>query len=475
MKAFMDENFLLETGTAQRLYHNYAEKMPILDYHCHIHPREIYENKTFENIAQLWLSGDHYKWRQMRSNGVPERLITGNAKERDKFQAWAETLERAIGNPLYHWSHLELQRYFGYHGVLNARNAQEVWNLCNAKLSSDGMGARDLILKSHVTLLCTTDDPNDSLEWHQKLAEDSSFPVQVLPAWRPDRVIDLEKPDYLDYLQQLRKTSHVPIHDFASLVQALLARMDYFASMGCRISDHGLSYVAYAPASQAEVEAILAKRMEGVLPNEAEQAKYKTACMLALGRAYRARNWVMQLHYGVKRDNRRRLFERLGPDAGIDCIRSDASSAELADFLNALDETGTLPKTIIYSLNPVDNAAIGTVIGCFQEAPAAGKLQQGSAWWFNDHKEGMQDQMISLANLGLLGNFIGMLTDSRSFLSYTRHEYFRRILCNLIGGWVENGEYPNEEEAVGKMVQDICYWNAVRYFGFDIGNKNVSR
>ena len=466
MKAFMDKDFLLETETAQKLYHEYAAKMPILDYHCHINPQEIAEDRKFENITQVWLGGDHYKWRQMRSNGVEEKYITGDASDREKFQKWAETLEKAIGNPLYHWSHLELQRYFGYYGALNGETAEEVWNLCNAKLQEDGMSARNLIRQSNVTLVCTTDDPVDSLEWHEKIAADESFEVRVLPAWRPDKAMNLEKTDYLEYLKKLEVVSGVKIDSFASLIEALRIRMDYFAEHGCSVSDHGLEYVMYAPASEEEIEAIFAKRLRGEAVSRADELQFKTAYMVALGREYHKKNWAMQLHYGVKRDNNGMIFGKLGPDAGIDCINNYAPSSEMADYLNALAITDELPKTILYSLNPTDNATIGTIIGCFQSEEARGKIQQGSAWWFNDNKQGMIEQMTSLANLGLLGNFIGMLTDSRSFLSYTRHEYFRRIMCNLIGGWVENGEYPADEKVLGRMVQDISYNNAVRYFGF---------
>lgn len=468
MKQFMNEDFLLETETAQVLYHEYASKMPILDYHCHISPQEIAEDRKFQNITQLWLGGDHYKWRQMRSNGVEEKYITGDASDREKFQEWAETLEKAIGNPLYHWSHLELQRYFGYYGALNGETAEEVWNICNAKLQEDGMSARNLIRQSNVTLLCTTDDPVDSLEWHERIAADESFEVQVLPAWRPDRAMNLEKPDYLDYLKKLEETSEVKIDSFAALMEALCKRMDYFAERGCCVSDHGLEYVMFVPASGEEVEALFARRLAGEAVSRKEELQFKTAFMIRLGREYHRRNWAMQLHYGVKRDNNGMIFSKLGPDAGIDCINNYAPSSQTADYLNALAVTDELPKTILYSLNPTDNAAIGTIIGCFQQAGTVGKTQQGSAWWFNDHKKGMEDQMTSLASLGLLGNFIGMLTDSRSFLSYTRHEYFRRIMCNLIGNWVENGEYPADEKVLGRMVQDISYYNAVRYFGFKL-------
>lgn len=468
MKQFMDQDFLLSTETAKELYHNYAAKMPVLDYHCHINPEEIAKDRKFENITQVWLGGDHYKWRQMRSNGVDEKYITGDASDREKFQKWAETLEKAIGNPLYHWSHLELQRYFDYHGALNGENAEEVWNLCNAKLQEAGMSARNLIKQSNVTLICTTDDPADSLEWHKMLAEDDSFEVQVLPAWRPDKAMNIEKPDYLDYLKALGTSGDMEIKTFADLKTALVKRMAFFDSMGCKASDHALEYVMYYPASDEELEAIFAKRMSGAEITKEEELKFKTAFMIAVGKEYSRLGWAMQLHYGCKRDNNVFRYEQLGADTGFDCINNYAPSSQMADFLNALNATDELPKTIIYSLNPNDNASIGTILGCFQDASVVGKVQQGSAWWFNDHKVGMTEQMISLANLGLLGNFIGMLTDSRSFLSYTRHEYFRRILCELIGGWVENGEYPADMKTLGKMVENISYNNAVTYFGFNL-------
>lgn len=468
MKKFMDEDFLLSTETAQALFHEYAEKMPILDYHCHIDPEEIAKDRKFENITQVWLGGDHYKWRQMRSNGIEEKYITGNASDREKFQKWAETLEKAIGNPLYHWSHLELKRYFGYSGVLNGETAEEVWNLCNAKLQQDDMSVRNLIRKSGVTLLCTTDDPADSLKWHQMIREDQEFDVQVLPAWRPDKAMNLEKSGYAEYLDRLGESAQVNIQCFSDLKTALIKRMKFFDEMGCKVSDHGLEYVMYLPTTEEEVEAVFRKRLTGESITREEEIKFKTAFMIFAGREYHRLGWVMQLHYGCKRDNNKLRYRQLGPDTGYDCINNYTPSSQMVDFLNALEETDELPKTILYSLNPNDNAAIGTAIGCFQDSGAIGKIQQGAAWWFNDHKVGMTEQMTTLANLGLLGNFIGMLTDSRSFLSYTRHEYFRRILCELIGGWVENGEYPDDRKRLGKMVKDISYRNAVRYFGFDL-------
>ena len=465
MKKFMDEDFLLTTETAKNLYHNYAEKLPIIDYHCHLSPQEIYEDVRYENITQVWLGADHYKWRQMRSNGVEEKYITGDASDREKFQKWAETLEKAIGNPLYHWSHLELKKYFGYEGHLCGDTAQEVWDLTSEKLKQDNMSARGLILQSNVDTICTTDDPIDSLEWHRKIKEDG-FGVKVLPAWRPDKAMNIEKADFVQYIAKLAQVSGVEIKDFDSLIEALKNRMDFFAENGCTVSDHGLEYVMYESYEPAEVNEIVKTRLSDGVLTKTEERKYKTAFMTALGREYAKKNWVMQLHYGVQRDLNKKVFNALGPDAGIDAINTYSSSIEMGQYLNALAIDDSLPKTIIYSLNPADNAAIGTVIGCFQDSSAVGKIQHGAAWWFNDHKTGMMEQMTSLANLGLLGNFVGMLTDSRSFLSYTRHEYFRRIMCELIGGWVENGEYPDDEKALKQIVEGISYYNCKNYFCF---------
>lgn len=468
MNSFMNKDFLLETETAQNLFHTYAEVTPVLDYHCHINPKEIAEDIQFENITQVWLGGDHYKWRLMRSAGIDEKYITGDASDKEKFLKWAEVLGNAIGNPLFHWSHLELQRYFGYTGVLNKNTAEEVWNLCNEKLQKPSMSVRSLIMQSNVTLICTTDDPIDTLEWHKKIAEDKSFEVKVLPAWRPDKAMNIEKPDYLDYISSLATVSKVKIDSFKSLISALSNRMDFFASMGCNVSDHALEYVMYAPASEEEIEAIFAKRASGSTVTREEELKFKTAFMIAVGRQYSKRNWVMQLHYGCKRNNNTPVFNRRGPDTGYDCINNYAPSAEMADFLDALNSTDELPKTILYSLNPNDNEAIGTILGCFQDSTAVSKIQHGSAWWFNDNKSGMEDQIRSLGNLGYLAGFVGMLTDSRSFVSYPRHEYFRRILCNYFGNLVENGEYPADMDSLGEIVKNISYYNAVKYFDFPL-------
>lgn len=464
MKPFMDDNFLLDTETARTLYHHHAAKEPVMDYHCHIDPKEIYEDRAYDNITQVWLGGDHYKWRLMRSAGVPEGYITGEAPAREKFQRWAETLSRAIGNPLYHWSHLELRRYFGYEGVLNGDTAEEVWKLCNEKLQQKEFSVRGLILRAGVKLICTTDDPADTLEWHEKLAADTTFPVTVLPAWRPDKAMNLEKPDYPEYLHSLAIEAKKKIDTFAELKVALSARMTYFHEHGCRLSDHALEYVMCCPCTEEEADAILRKRLAGEAITREEELKFKTVFMLFVGKEYHRLGWTMQLHYGCRRNNNTGMFEKIGPDTGYDCIDNFAPSAQLSAFLDALGET--LPRTILYSLNPNDDQAIDTIIGCFQSDEAVGKIQHGGAWWFNDHLTGMTNHMISLANLGYLAGFVGMLTDSRSFLSYPRHEYFRRILCRLFGRWVEDGQYPNDLKALGDMVRDISYRNAVRYFAF---------
>ncbi len=467
MKAFLDDDFLLTTPTARRLY-QVARSMPILDYHCHLDPKEIAQDRRFENITQVWLGGDHYKWRLMRANGVDEAYITGDAPDREKFQKWAETLELAIGNPLYHWSHLELRRYFGYEGVLNGDTAQEVWELCNQKLQEPGMSARSLIANSGVTLVCTTDDPADSLEWHQQLAQDSSFPVKVLPAWRPDAAMGLERPEYLDYLQRLGQAAGVKIRTYADLKEALLSRMAFFDKMGCRASDHALTVAVCQPASEEELERVFQKRLEGEPLTQEELAAFQTGFLRFVAGEYKRLGWVMQLHYGCRRNNNTRMFHKLGRDTGYDAVLQGTPSLEVAAFLDLLASQDALPRMVLYSLNPNDDEGLNSVIGCFQDGTPLGRIQQGSAWWFNDHKTGMVKQLTAFANGGLLGNFIGMLTDSRSFLSSPRHEYFRRILCELLGAWVENGEYPADWKALEKMVRGVCYNNAVEFFGFPL-------
>ena len=466
MSVFMDRDFLLNTETAKVLFHEAAEKCPIIDYHCHLSPKEIYEDIRYDNITQVWLGGDHYKWRLMRSAGVPEKYITGDASDYEKFEKYAEVLGKAIGNPLHHWSHLELRRFFGYDGILNKNTAPEVWKIANEKLQSEGYSSRGLIRMSNVDTICTTDDPVDNLEWHEKLDADKSFPVTVLPAWRPDKAMNIEKDTWKAYVDQLSAASGVEIRCFADLKKALGRRMDFFTAHHCTLSDHGLNYVMYAPADEAEVERIFAARMAGKIPEAGEEAAFKYACMVFLAGEYTKRNWVMQLHYGCRRDNNPVMFKKMGPDTGFDCVDNTAPSTQTAAFLGALEEAGKLPKTILYSLNTCDNAAIDTILGCFQNDIAVGRIQHGSAWWFNDHFDGMSEQLKSLASLGYLTGFVGMLTDSRSFLSYPRHEYFRRILCRIFGEWVEGGFYPEDLETLKEIVSDISYGNAKRYFAF---------
>lgn len=459
----INDNFLLKTETARKLYES-AKDMPIIDYHCHINPQEIYENRKFENITQVWLGGDHYKWRLMRSNGVPENEITGNADDYTKFLRFAEVLPKAIGNPMYHWCHLELKRFFGYDGVLNGETAREVYDLCNNKLRQDGMRVRAIIEKSNVKMIGTTDDPADDLKWHKLLREDKSFKTSVYPTFRPDKAVNIDKAGFADYIKKLAEVSQTDIKTADDVKAALEKRLDYFCSLGCRATDHGLDYVVYEPASEEEVNGIFERALNGEEITQLEADRYKTALMLFLDEKIAEKGIVMQLHYGAQRNTNTVMFDKLGADTGFDCISVKNCGEALTGFLNALNVKSKLPKTVIYSLNPNDNELIDTVLGCFQGTEAQGKIQHGSAWWFSDTKSGMLSQLKSLANLSLLGNFIGMLTDSRSFLSYTRHEYFRRILCNLIGEWVENGEYPNDENTIKQLVQDICYNNAEKYF-----------
>ena len=467
MKAFMNNDFLLSTKTASALYHDVAAAAPIIDYHCHVSPKDIYEDKHFEDLFDVWLSGDHYKWRIMRSNGVEERYITGDAPRREKFQKFAEALPKAIGNPMYHWCHLELKTYFGYEGVLNGDTAEEVWQLAGQVLTRPDMGARGIIEKSRVHFIGTTDDPLDSLEWHQKLMADSTFGCTVAPTFRPDKALNMDKPGFADYMAALGELTGISIRTLADVKTALSLRMDHFTACGCKASDHGLDYMVYNPLPEQQVDAILARGLAGEIVTLAEAEAYKTALLVFCGEEYARRGWVMQLHYNCLRNPNSRMLAALGPDTGFDCIGPAPSRDALAGLLDALYRADSLPKTIIYSLDAGDNAFIDTLIGAFQGTEAAGKLQHGSAWWFNDNKTGMQEQLTSLANLSLLGNFVGMLTDSRSFLSYTRHEYFRRILCDLIGGWVENGEYPADRDTLSAIVRDICCDNAIRYFGLE--------
>ena len=469
MKAFMDKDFLLQTDTAKTLYHDYAAKMPIIDYHCHINPREIAENHQFRNITEAWLGGDHYKWRMIRSNGIDEKLITGSeSSDYEKFEQFAKTLPRAIGNPLYHWTHLELQRYFGITKPLSEKTCREIWDQCNAKLATNEFRVQSIIKRSNVKLVCTTDDPGDSLEWHQKLAADPNCPCRVLPAWRPDKAMKIEKPGFADYVTHIARLTGRNISSCKDFFAALDDRMKFFNDMGCRASDHGVDYAYCRVVSDEKLESIFQKGVQGEPLNPTEIEAYKSMILIHLAQGYAKYGWVMQMHYGAIRDPNTAMFEKLGADTGFDCIDNCACAYGITTLMNELLKRSSLPKMIWYSLNPSDNAIIGAAIGSFQGTAAQGMIQQGSAWWFNDSYHGMIDQMTTLASLSVLGNFVGMLTDSRSFLSYFRHEYFRRIMCNLIGGWVENGMYPADMEYLGQLVQDISFNNANRYFGFGL-------
>jgi len=466
MKTFLGDDFLLTGSTASRLYNEYAKAMPIIDYHCHLNPREIFENKKFRNITELWLSGDHYKWRAMRACGIDESLITGDADDYDKFAAYAAAMPGMIGNPLYQWSHLELRRFFDVNEILNAENAPAIWEKVNARLGGNGLGARDFIRISNVRVVCTTDDPADSLEYHIKLKEDRGFETVVLPSFRPDKGLEINRPTFLPWLRKLEEASGGPIADIDQFLAALEARARFFHQVGCRVSDHALDTVPYAEASRDEAAAIFARALKGEKVGPEDEMKFKTFLLLHLGKLYAELGWAMQYHINAARNLNPRMFERLGPDTGFDAIGDSSVATPLARLLGALEAEDKLTKTILYSLNPAQNAVLAAMIGSFQGGGIPGKIQFGSAWWFNDTKEGMIQQMKTLADMGLLPRFIGMLTDSRSFLSYTRHEYFRRILCNLLGEWADNGEVPADMELLGGIVQDICYRNAERYFGF---------
>lgn len=477
MKPFLDEHFLLNNETAIRLYHDYAANLPIIDYHCHLDPREIAENKRFANLTEAWLYGDHYKWRAMRTNGIEERFVTGGegVTDYDRFLAWTRTVPATIGNPLYHWSHLELRRAFGVEEILHEGNARVIWDKTNAVFDGQGLTVRDLIKASNVTVICTTDDPADSLEYHEAIASDKTIDTQVLPSFRPDKALNIRAATFLPWLARFEGVIGAPIGDYGALLEALQARVAFFHERGCRVSDHALDEVPFAPCTREEAAAIFAKARQGLPITKEEERQYKTHTLLQLGRWYSERDWAMQLHMHAHRNNNARLFAKLGPDTGFDSIGDGRLADALVGLLNAWDEEDALPRTIVYSLNARDNDVLASIIGSFQGGGIPGKLQLGSAWWFNDTKDGMLAQLGSLANLSLLGRFVGMLTDSRSFLSFTRHEYFRRILCNLIGEWVERGEAPNDLDWLGGVVQDIGYYNAERYFRFGAADEGSGR
>lgn len=466
MKQFMGEDFLLSTETAKTLY-AVCKDEPIFDWHCHLQPKEIYENKTPRDIAELWLAADHYKWRGMRGCGISEEYITGNKTPYEKFKAWAECMPNFIGNPLYHWTHLELQRYFGIAKPLSPATADEIWNEANAKIAEGGFTPRELIEKSNVKCVCTTDDPADTLEYHKLIAADKSFKCKVLPAFRPDKALAIEAPAFLPWLASLEKVYGKEIKTFEELKKALLSRIEFFEEMGCRATDHAFTPVPYKRMSDEQLEAVFAKKLGGNELAFEEAEGYKTELFRFLAKEYAKRGWAMEMHIGPMRNNNAKMFKKLGPDAGYDSIDDGAVACKLSRLLDSLDAENSLPRTILFTLNPKDNYVLGSMLGNFQSDEAASKIQFGSAWWFNDNIEGMRQQMSALANLGVLSKFVGMVTDSRSFLSYPRHEYFRRILCELIGNLVENGEYPADIAFLSEVVKDIAFGNAAAYFGLE--------
>lgn len=466
----MDENFLLQTPTAQKLYHEHAAGMPIIDYHCHLIPKMVADDHKFSSITEIWLGGDHYKWRAMRSNGVPERFCTGtDTTDWEKFEKWAETVPYTFRNPLYHWTHLELKTAFGIDKLLNPETAREIFEACNDKLQNDPtMTARGLMRRYNVETVCTTDDPVDSLEYHKAVA-DSGFEIKMLPTWRPDKAMAVENPAaFRAYVEKLAEVSGVEINKFQDMVDALQKRHDFFESMGCRLSDHGIEEFYAADYTQDEIDAIFNKVYGGKELSKEEIHKFKSAMLVVFGEMDYESGWTQQFHYGAIRDNNSKMFKLLGPDTGFDSIGEFTTAKSMSKFLDTLNSRGKLTKTILYNLNPCANEVIATMLGNFQDGSVAGKIQFGSGWWFLDQKDGMQKQMNALSVLGLLSRFVGMLTDSRSFLSYPRHEYFRRTLCNLLGNDIENGLLPASEiDFIGReIVEGICYRNAKEYFKF---------
>ncbi len=471
IKKFNDKNFLLETETAQELYHNHAAKMPIIDYHCHLIPQMVAENKRFESIAQIWLMGDHYKWRAMRSNGVNERFCTGkDTTDWEKFEKWAETVPYTFRNPLYHWTHLELKTAFGIEETLNPENARAIYDKCNDMIKNDPkFTPRGLMEHYHVETVCTTDDPVDTLEWHDVVAADKTCKTRMIPAWRPDAAMNIEAATWKGYIEKLEKVSGVEIKKFADMVDALQKRHDFFASKGCKLSDHGIEEFYDEEYTDAEIDAILQKALSGKTPTVAEQRQFKHAFLKEMAIMDCNAGWTQQFHYGAIRNNNTKMFQQLGADTGFDSIGEFTTAKACSHFLDELNVQGKLTKTILYNLNPCANEVLATMLGNFQDGSCPGKIQWGSGWWFLDQKDGMEKQMNALSLLGLLSRFVGMLTDSRSFLSYPRHEYFRRTFCNLLGNDIEKGMVPfcgYEEKRVRQMVEDVCYNNAKNFFNF---------
>lgn len=468
MKAFMDNTFLLNTNTAVTLYEQFAKSMPIIDYHCHLDPKAIYEDKPFANLTEVWLYGDHYKWRAMRANGIEEQYVTGGegVSDYDRFAAYAKTVPMTLGNPLYHWSHLELRRLFGIDELINEKNAGIIWEKANKRLAEQSFTPRGLIRGSNVKVVCTTDDPADTLEYHRKLNEEQELGFQVRPSFRPDKALEINRETFLPWLNRLEEVCGYELSSYALLLKALEQRVQYFHETGCLLSDHALDKVMYGEATKEQAAAIYDKALRGEAVSLEEEAAYKTYTLLYLGRLYEERGWTMQLHIKAHRNNNRAMYDKLGPDTGYDSINDGPLAEPLVKLLDGIERGGGLPRTILYSLNAADNDVLATIIGSFQGGGIAGKIQLGSAWWFNDTIDGMTAQLKSLANMGVLARFVGMLTDSRSFLSYPRHEYFRRILCNLLGDWVEAGLVPNDLELLGPIIEGICYRNAEQYFRF---------
>jgi glucuronate isomerase len=470
LATFIHNNFMLNNKTAVSLYHSYAKELPIYDYHCHLSPKDIAENRKFNSITELWLEGDHYKWRALRTHGIDEQYITGDATDKEKFAAWAKTVPNTIGNPLYHWTHLELKKYFGVEELLNEESWERIWNHCNTLLQQDDYSAQGLIKRSNVKVICTTDDPTDELVYHDQIRLQEDFPVQVLPTFRPDKGVEINKATFNRFVSKLESATNKSLFSFEDYLQALEERVQYFHEKGCRISDHGLEEIPFASFVEGELNSIFIAGRKGLAVSLEEEKKFKTAVLLYLAKCYKKRNWAMQIHFGAIRNNNSIMYKKFGPDAGFDSISDQGDVAvPLNALLAAFDEEGALPKTILYNLNPVHNDLLVSTLANFQTEPGiAGKIQLGSGWWFNDTKAGMVRQLSSLADQGLLMHFVGMLTDSRSFISYTRHEYFRRILCNLIGSWVEDGEIPNDTALLRQLIENICYNNAKNYFAIEV-------
>ncbi len=466
MNAFMNEDFLLDSDVAKKLFHDYAKNMPICDYHCHLSPKEINENIQPQNISQLWLSGDHYKWRAMRSCGIDENYCTGDASDKDKFLKFAYALQYCIGNPLYHWAHLELQRYFGIDTPLNAKTAEEVYEKANDAIKNGDFRPQSLIMNSNVKIVCTTDDPVDDLKYHKLLKEVDGFDCKVLPSFRPDKALNIHLNGFKEYIETLSEVAGVKINSHKDVITALLKRVDYFNSVGCKVSDQAFDYPPYSVASDDEIDEIFKKAMAGKPVSMAESDKYKTPILLALGEKYHELDWAMEIHIGALRNNNTLMFNKKGADIGFDSVADGEIAAPLSRFLDALCQNEVLPKTILFNLNDKDNTVLATMLGNFQGTEAESKIQYGPAWWFLDTMDGMTNQMKSLGNLGVLGKFVGMETDSRSFTSYARHEYFSRIMCRLIGRWVEDGWYENNEEILKEIIEGISYNNAIKYFNF---------